>query len=156
MTNRDNFELRSEKVRNVIGGIPSVTIRIGTTVLAMVIFVIITLMYCIPYPRTVTFDISINLFDKDYIAVSNVDVEDVKFLERGQNARVLLLSVSGDYMLDGVVSKISQMRGEALIQIKFSQSKEYVNLLSTQPNGEATVVISNKPLLKNLIDSFLR
>lgn len=54
--NRD-IELRSEKVRNIIGQIPSRILRIGITVISVIILLVILLFYFIPYPEYKQFPI---------------------------------------------------------------------------------------------------
>ncbi len=48
--NRD-IELRSEKVRNIVGKIPPVLLRAGTTVISIIILAVLILAYLIPYPE---------------------------------------------------------------------------------------------------------
>ena len=45
------IELRSEKVRHIIGEIPSGIVRYGITIITIVILVLLVGAYFIPYPR---------------------------------------------------------------------------------------------------------
>ena len=47
---KDRIELRSEKVRNMIGEMPSFLIRWGNTIL-VIIFVLLALIACLVYLR---------------------------------------------------------------------------------------------------------
>jgi hypothetical protein len=49
----DNIELRSEKVRNIIGQIPPRIIRIGITLISIIILVILTGTYFFEYEYTI-------------------------------------------------------------------------------------------------------
>lgn len=49
-----NFELRSEKVRNVVGQIPPTLIRYGTLVIALAIATMIGISAFIPYRKVIT------------------------------------------------------------------------------------------------------
>ena len=49
----DNIELRSEKVRNVIGKVPPRLVSLGTVVITIIILVIAVAFYKIPYPISV-------------------------------------------------------------------------------------------------------
>ena len=49
----DKIELRSEKVRHIIGEIPSRIVRYGITVITIVVLILLVGAYFIPYPETV-------------------------------------------------------------------------------------------------------
>ncbi|MBP1619167.1 MAG: hypothetical protein H6Q14_2994 [Bacteroidetes bacterium] len=49
--NKKDIELRSEKVRNIVGQVPPVLLRTGITAIAVVIVVALVLAYLIPYPE---------------------------------------------------------------------------------------------------------
>lgn len=44
------IELRSEKVRNIIGDIPSAPVRWGITVIAVIVAALLIAVFCIRYP----------------------------------------------------------------------------------------------------------
>ena len=50
----DKIELRSEKVRHIIGEIPSRIVRYGITIITIVILGLLTGAYFIPYPETIS------------------------------------------------------------------------------------------------------
>ncbi len=45
----DNIELRSEKVRNVIGEVPPRLVRIGTVIITIVVLILAVVYYKIVY-----------------------------------------------------------------------------------------------------------
>lgn len=49
----DNIELRSEKVRNIIGKVPPRLVRIGTVVITIIILALVVAFYKIPYPISI-------------------------------------------------------------------------------------------------------
>lgn len=49
-----NLELRSEKVRSIIGQIPSSLVRYGITIIGLVLFVIAGVAYFMPYKKVYT------------------------------------------------------------------------------------------------------
>ncbi len=53
MEEKDNIELRSEKVRNIIGKVPPRLVRTGTVVITLVLIALAVAAYKIPYPLTV-------------------------------------------------------------------------------------------------------
>jgi hypothetical protein len=46
-----DIELRSEKVRNIVGKVPHTLLRIGITIISIIIVVVLALAYIIPYPE---------------------------------------------------------------------------------------------------------
>ena len=46
----DNIELRSEKVRNLIGEIPPSLVRWGTVVIVLIFLLLLTAICFLPYP----------------------------------------------------------------------------------------------------------
>ena len=46
----DNIELRSEKVRNLIGEIPPSLVRWGTAVIVLIFLLLLTALCFLPYP----------------------------------------------------------------------------------------------------------
>ena len=48
----ENIELRSEKVRNVIGKVPPRLVSLGTVVITIIVLALAVAFYKIPYPIT--------------------------------------------------------------------------------------------------------
>ena len=46
----DNIELRSEKVRNVIGKVPPRLVSLGTVIITIIVLALAAAFYKIPYP----------------------------------------------------------------------------------------------------------
>lgn len=57
----DKIELRSEKVRTIIGEIPSWVVRYGIIVITIVISGLLAAAYFIPYPETIDAKIMIKM-----------------------------------------------------------------------------------------------
>ena len=49
----DNIELRSEKVRNVIGKVPPRLVSLGTVVIMIIVLALAVAFYKIPYPISI-------------------------------------------------------------------------------------------------------
>ncbi|MDR2651624.1 MAG: hypothetical protein LBC68_04850 [Prevotellaceae bacterium] len=61
MANEDkNIELRSEKVRNIIGKIPPILVRYGISIVAVTLLVLFIISVIIPYRETLNLSISIH------------------------------------------------------------------------------------------------
>ena len=53
MADFDNIELRSEKIRNIIGKVPPRLIRVGITDIAFILSALILAAFFVPYPESV-------------------------------------------------------------------------------------------------------
>ncbi len=53
MEKKDNIELRSEKVRHIIGRIPPLLIHTGTTIIALIVLAMAVTTYYVHYPITI-------------------------------------------------------------------------------------------------------
>jgi len=79
----DSIELRSEKVRSIIGKIPPRIVRSGTLVLFIVFISLIIGSYFFPYSETITSTVqiieyqtlSVNSPSKKYIAIAYVPID---------------------------------------------------------------------------------
>ncbi|EGN56436.1 hypothetical protein PRBRB14_08440 [Hallella multisaccharivorax DSM 17128] len=49
----DNIELRSEKVRHIIGKVPPLLVRTGTVVVTLIVIALAVAFYTIRYPITI-------------------------------------------------------------------------------------------------------
>ena len=49
----DNIELRSEKVRHIIGDVPPMLVRLGTVVITIIVLALAVAFYKIPYPISI-------------------------------------------------------------------------------------------------------
>src|SRR5574344_1812755 len=53
MADIDNIELRSEKVRNIIGVVPPSLVRFGISLIALLFIFLAVAAYCIPYQESI-------------------------------------------------------------------------------------------------------
>lgn len=149
-----NIELRSEKVRSIIGKIPPVLLRVGIMIITTVIIIILALMYSIPYPQTTNLDIVIAKNNQEYIARGNILIKDAKSIQLGQKADILLFSLKGNYSLKGMVNKITESNGNAYVEILITDTNNE-DRLSILPLGSATILISNTSILKRIFQKKL-
>lgn len=149
-----NIELRSEKVRSIIGKIPPLLLRLGMIIITLVLIVIFGLMYYIPYRQTTKLDIVIIEGNNNYIARGSISTKDAKLIKIGQTADVLLFCLRGDHYLKGVVSNITESNGNASVEIEITNvnDKRY---LSTLPSGNATINISDLSIMKRMLKKIL-
>ena len=65
----DKIELRSEKVRHIIGEIPSRVVRYGITIITIVVLGLLAGAYFIPYPETISAKVQMTNARQGTIAV---------------------------------------------------------------------------------------
>lgn len=152
MNEKKNIELKSEKVRSIIGTVPSILSRIGISIITGIIILFLTLMYVIPYPQNETMGVNIYHIDGEYYAKGKIMVEDAKSLCVGQCVDILIISLDKDYSIKGYIYKIKEFEGIALVEIKIKPIPTDVVHLNTLPMGKATIHISNMPILKRLLN----
>ena len=89
-----DIELRSEKVRNIIGQIPSRLIRIGITVLFGVILAVLTGAYFFKVDRTI--DVSATLYIENSKLNYSIEVpyNKLKYLKSGQKLVITVHSLN--------------------------------------------------------------
>jgi len=81
------IELRSEKVRHIIGEIPSGIVRYGITIITIVMLVLLVGAYFIPYPETIS--ARIEMTDRQQGTV-DIPYKYVNTVKKGKNVSIEL------------------------------------------------------------------
>lgn len=153
-----DIELRSEKVRNMIGLIPSNIERIGISVISTVIGLILFLAYIIPYPQYKTVPVKLYMAKatSDSIpsvyGISYLSGKEIKGIKTGQEVK---FEADGQ-LLKGFVSQIvpvietngSIKKSNYQIKIYFKTPVES-GILDLTLNGK--ILVSNQPFLKKIL-----
>ena len=138
MPEKRNIELRSEKVRNIVGKIPPAIDRYGIMVIGLILIVIFAVALMIPYKQTITFDVTFNPSMSTNVGNAYVDNHTSQFLKTGT---LVTIDVNGT-PVEGHVLKVSKKRinGKFLVEIKLYDNDEI-----TQPSTfQATVASMDK------------
>ncbi|WP_304721946.1 hypothetical protein [uncultured Alistipes sp.] len=153
MDERTNIELRSEKVRSIVGKMPPFLLRMGISIIAGVILVVLGLLYYIPYQQTITIPVKISFYNEDSTshAESHIPLQEVRSIQIEQNATITIQSLQGNYNIYGQVYKLAENNGFVDIDILLTDTASHSEHLSTLPTGVATIHISRKPILKRII-----
>ena len=83
----DKIELRSEKIRHIIGEIPSRIVRYGITIITIVLLVLLVGAYFIPYPETIS--ARIEMTDRQQGTV-DIPYKYVNWVVKGKNVSIEL------------------------------------------------------------------
>ncbi|WP_282125576.1 hypothetical protein [Marinifilum flexuosum] len=98
-----NIELRSEKVRNIIGQIPSRIVRIGISVIFLVVFSLLVGTYLFSFNRTI--DLQVGLYPENNKIHYTIDLpkDKMKHVIEGQKITIF---VHDQISFDTTVQKI--------------------------------------------------
>jgi len=160
----ENIELRSEKVRNIIGQIPSRIVRSGITVLFIVVMLLLIGSYFFHYPETVQGTAHLHSDTTNlYFAKVSLPYRIIGKIEKGQKVNIEMegYAVNNFGLLKGELTQVFpspiEINDESLFMVKVSLSN---GMTSTQnksipfyPNlkGNAKITVGEHRLLEKLL-----
>ena len=137
-----SFELRSEKVRSIVGQIPSSLIRYGITAIGMVLLCLFAVAYFLPYKQvyygTATVR-EINNTPTDSIEIAILLRFENKHLENINGQIIYLQSPYGTFagqLRDLFIARDTLERQEALCRFKSASPSMIPTKLSSSPNKQ--------------------
>lgn len=117
-----SIELRSEKIRNMIGQVPSSLIRSGTLIICIVLVILLIISIFIPYRETIPVHIKIETYPEAYFIHSS---ETGFFVSDSIRATINSDSVIGYIIGENPMEKItSPITGDVLMNIN---NEEYLD-----------------------------
>ena len=133
-----NIELRSEKVRNIVGKIPPAVDRYGITVIGLVLVVALVVSMLIPYKETVSFGVRFNPAQSKTEGVAYLETQQVRVLHEGIPVTII---VKGE-MVAGEIVYVSEKRvnGKYEVHIRISENDE----ITIEDELDAEVVVMEK------------
>ena len=159
MNNQEKIELRSEKVRTVIGQIPPLLVRTGTMIVTVLFAIICYATYKIPYPFTIEADgivissdsIHNNLMIELFIPYRYNDYYQVKrqVSTTYEGRENVVIGCDIDSISDNVVILNGEHFFQAYTRISKNEIKKY--RLKENIKVHATTIINNKTVLQQII-----
>lgn len=159
MNNVEKIELRSEKVRNVMGQTPPVLVRTGTMIVTVLFAIICYATYKIPYPFTI---------EADGIVISSDSIHNNLMIELGipyryneyfhvnmhmttmyEGRENVVLGCDIDSVSDNVVILNGENFFHAYTYISNDDIKKY--RLKDNMKVHSTTIINNKTILQQII-----
>lgn len=139
----DNIELRSDKVRSIIGQIPPWIIRSGITTIFIVIILLLTGSYYFKYPYTITTNVQFLEKDSTYIGLVDIPANEIHRIKEGQ---VVEISFENVQNLGGLIfgTTINKIQKEVVITNKkgiYTAVINPINNLIITENTTGTVKI---------------
>lgn len=154
----DNIELRSDKVRSIIGQIPPWIIRSGISVIFFVIVTLLVGSYYFKYPYTIKTTVEFAKKNNSYIGIVKIPANEISKVKKGQKVEIYFENVKN---LNGFTfkSKINEISDKITISNKngFYSAKiiEIDNLnLNEKTNGIATIKTDEISFFDRIIKPF--
>ena len=146
------IELRSEKVRSIIGEIPSRIVRYGITIITVVILGLLVGAYFIPYPETISAKVQMK---NDRQGAITVPYKYVNTIARGMTANIEFEGYDAETygVAHGTIitiSNTSRQTAEGSVfttQVRITACK--YNLVSGM-TGTASILVSNESVLQKI------
>lgn len=91
--NTDNIELRSDKVRSIIGQIPPWIVRSGISVIFLVIVVLMVGSYYFKYPYIITTTVEFSKKDNSFVGVVRIPANEISKIHKGQTVEIMFDNV---------------------------------------------------------------
>lgn len=149
----DKIELRSEKVRHIIGEIPSKIVRYGIMIITVVILGLLAGAYFIPYPETISAKVQMTNARQGTIAVP---YKYVNTLARGMTVNIEFEGYDAETygVANGIITATSHIplqtaEGNVFTaQVRITDCK--YNLISGM-TGTASILVSNESILQRIV-----
>ncbi|MDO5666113.1 MAG: hypothetical protein Q4G63_12790 [Bacteroidia bacterium] len=154
MKQEKQIELRSEKVRNIIGKIPSTMVRYGTVFIGLALFSILVVSVFVPYRETIPIKISVEKTNSLLFGKAVVSKAQLPKISLGNKV------IINDPLLGYVEASVTQMLIDPLpddgfmreIVVTFIQQPT-LNSLVGNDIMEGQIILSDMPILKKILQS---
>lgn len=159
MEDHEKIELRSEKVRNIIGRIPPILIRSGISFMSVIIFALLLAAWFVPYPESLR--IRCEIISADDHSLQAVASAPYSFINRIKKQMPVKIETEGynpssfGYTDGNIISmddEILTRDGQNFFTIYISISPGSIPL-KEKMKGQAIVLLSDKSLLKHILGS---
>ena len=148
----DKIELRSEKVRYIIGEIPSKIVRYGITIITIVILGLLAGAYFIPYPETISAKVQMTNARQGTIAVP---YKYVNTLARGMTVNIEVEGYDAETYgaANGMITATSHTPRQTAegsvftVQVRITDCR--YKLVSGM-KGTASILVSNESVLQRI------
>lgn len=148
----DKIELRSEKIRYIIGEIPSGIVRYGITIITIVLLVLLVGAYFIPYPETISAMVQMTNAHQGTI---DIPYKYVNTIARGMTANIEFEGYDAETygVANGMITAISHTPRQTAAgnvftaQVKVTDCKYKIISGMT---GTASILVSNESVLQRI------
>lgn len=158
----DNIELRSEKIRHIIGRVPPMLIRSGIGIISGIVFLLILAACYIPYPETVSVPVRISTVtgENNGTARAFISYARITQIEPGMEVGMQLEGYNANTYgyIEGRISKIhkeviNSPSGDCFVaEISFRQPSRYAVVKNQR--GTASICLSDESLAVRLFGNY--
>lgn len=159
MEDHEKIELRSEKVRNIIGQVPPALVRSGIGIVFALVVMLLLAAYLIPYPETVTADVVVKTAtDKGRKAFAEalIPYAYVAQVSNGMRVEVEIEGYMGRKygLVSGRVAKIDKHlvshRGRNYFVACLLLTDEGYGRLQVRMKGTASILLSEESIWRHI------
>ena len=149
----DKIELRSEKVRHIIGEIPSKIVRYGIMIITVVILGLLAGAYFIPYPETISAKVQMTNARQGTIAVP---YKYVNTLARGMTVNIEFEGYDAETygVANGVITATSHIPLQTETGSVFTAQVSMLDCrykIISGMTGTAFILVSNESIFQRVI-----
>ncbi|MGP1553742.1 MAG: HlyD family secretion protein [Prevotella intermedia] len=147
------IELRSEKVRHIIGEIPSGIVRYGITIITIVILGLLAGAYFIPYPETISAKVQMANANQGMVSIP---YKYVNTIENGMTVNIEFEGYNAEnYGVAGGIIVTTSHTPHHLAEGSVSTAQVKITDCKYQliggMTGTATILVSNESVLQMII-----
>ncbi|MBF1482883.1 HlyD family efflux transporter periplasmic adaptor subunit [Prevotella pallens] len=147
------IELRSEKVRNIIGEIPSGIVRYGITIITIVLLILLVGAYFIPYPETIS--ARIEMTDRRQGTV-DIPYKYVNTVKKGKNVSIELEGYDTEMYgaANGTITATSPTPRQTAAGSVFTAQVRITDCkykIIGGMTGTASILVSNESVLQRIL-----
>jgi len=147
------IELRSEKVRHIIGEIPSGIVRYGITIITIVLLVLLVGAYFIPYPETISAKVQMTNAHQGTI---DIPYKYVNTIARGMTANIEVEGYDAEIygVVNGVITTTSNTPRQTAEGSVFTAQVRITDCrykLVSGMKGTASIFVSNESVLQRIV-----
>lgn len=147
------IELRSEKVRHIIGEIPSKIVRYGITIITIVILGLLVGGYFIPYPETISAKVQMTNAHQGTIAVP---YKYVNWVTKGMTANIEFEGYDAETYgaANGTITATSHTSRQTAAGSVFTAQIRITDCrykIISGMTGTASILISNESILQKIV-----
>mgnify|MGYP000996928819 FL=1 len=149
----DKIELRSEKVRHIIGEIPSRVVRYGITIITIVVLGLLAGAYFIPYPETISAKVQMTNAHQGTITVP---YKYVNTITRGMTVSIEIEGYDAETygVANGVITATSHTPRQTAEGSVFTAQVRITDCrykIISGMVGTASILISNESVLQRIV-----
>lgn len=149
----DKIELRSEKVKHIIGEIPSRIVRYGITIITIVILGLLVGAYFIAYPETITAKVQMTNAHQGTI---DIPYKYVNTITRGMTANIEVEGYDAETYgaANGMITATSHTPRQTAAGSVFTAQVRITNCkykLVCGMVGTASILVSNESVLQRIV-----